>query len=590
MLSGGTCGLTADQAGDANYNAAPQVSLNVTITAASQAITGFAANPAAPTYAPNGTFSVSANGGASGNPVVFASTTPAVCSVAGSAVTMLAAGNCTLTANQAGNASYTAAPQVTLTVVIGAATPTLSWIGNLVKTVGEPTFDLPNPTSSNPAGAFSFTSSNPAVATVSGRTVTIVGPGTATLTATQAATANYVQASVSTGLSVTARPDPTRDPSVVGGLQAQVDASVRFASAQQSNIRDRLRQQRHGSGNSSSHNLALSVGGGTSGALSLAANQVLSSDNAIALPRGWALWSAGTITAGDRDGHAGSEGFGFRSDGVTVGADWRIDERFLLGVAGGFGWNDTNFDGPASRLDAEQRSVSLYGLWRHGDHLFVDGTLGWGRLDFDIKRYSATAGGAIAKAQRDGDQFYGALTVGFEGGGDRSRYTGYGRYDFSRTQLDAYREHGLGIYDLSYSSQDVDNDGVAVGVEGRYLVDTSSGVMRPYWMLEYRKALENSSDVDLNYVVMPVANDYRLGLRSYGEHSLVYGGGIDVDVSQRWKLSFLLRREHSADQEAATSLGLLLSFTPSAPSAPTAVQLTDPQSVALEGDNAATGK
>ena len=40
---------------------------------------------------------------------------------------------------------------------------------------------------------------------------------------------------------VNVRPDPTRDPGVTGLLQAQVDASVRFANAQQANIRERLR-------------------------------------------------------------------------------------------------------------------------------------------------------------------------------------------------------------------------------------------------------------------------------------------------------------------------------------------------------------
>ncbi|KRA73095.1 hypothetical protein ASD78_16040 [Lysobacter sp. Root667] len=584
MLSGGSCALTADQAGDANYSAAPQVSLNVTIAAAAQTITGFAANPVAPVYAPNGTFSVSANGGASGNPVVFASTSPAVCTVAGSAVTMLAAGSCALTANQAGNASYNAAAQATLNVTIGAATPSLSWIGNVVKTVGEPAFDLPNPTSSNPSGAFTFTSSNTAVATVSGRQVTIVGPGTATLIATQAATANYVQASVSTGLAVTARPDPTRDPGVVGLLQAQVDASVRFALAQQSNIRDRLRQLRHGSSNRSSNGLSLNVSGGRNSSLTLPAAQFVS-DDAVRLPPGWGVWTAGTITAGDREGRSGSEGYNFRSDGITVGADWRVNENFLFGLAGGFAWNDTDLTRSSSRLDADQRSLSLYGLWRHGEHLFVDGTLGWGRLGFDIKRWSDPAA-AAATAERDGTQSFGALTVGYERASERMTLTSYGRFDASRTRLDAYREFGLGIYDLSYGSQTVKNNGLAVGLEGSYLVQGSNGVFRPYWMLEYRDAISNSSDVDLNYVVAPLANDYTLGLRSYGNNALMYGGGVDLDISAGWKLSLLLRREHASGQDASTSFGLLLSFNPRAQpmSAPVSGLSDETQATAKTGE------
>ena len=69
-----------------------------------------------------GTGTVTATGGASGNAVTFTSTTPLICTVSGtngSTVTALTAGNCILAANQAGNANYAAAPEVTQTITIG---------------------------------------------------------------------------------------------------------------------------------------------------------------------------------------------------------------------------------------------------------------------------------------------------------------------------------------------------------------------------------------------------------------------------------------------------------------------------------------
>ncbi len=97
-----------------------------TVAAASQVIRAFVATPAAPVYARGGSFSVAASGGASGNAVVFASTTPAVCSVAGSTVTMLDAGLCTLTADQGRQCAvpYRRPQCACLEVAIAAATPT----------------------------------------------------------------------------------------------------------------------------------------------------------------------------------------------------------------------------------------------------------------------------------------------------------------------------------------------------------------------------------------------------------------------------------------------------------------------------------
>lgn len=79
----------------------------------------------APSVIVGGTGTVSTTGGASGNARVYASTTVAACTVNSSTgvVTGVIAGtnNCTITANQAGNASYSAAPQASQSFGIGAA-------------------------------------------------------------------------------------------------------------------------------------------------------------------------------------------------------------------------------------------------------------------------------------------------------------------------------------------------------------------------------------------------------------------------------------------------------------------------------------
>lgn len=92
---------------------------------ASQSITNFLATPANPVFG-DGPFTVSATGGDSGNPVIF-SIDPASASVCaaggtnGKTISILAAGTCTVLADQAGNATYSAAPQQSLLVEIAPA-------------------------------------------------------------------------------------------------------------------------------------------------------------------------------------------------------------------------------------------------------------------------------------------------------------------------------------------------------------------------------------------------------------------------------------------------------------------------------------
>ena len=66
-------------------------------------------------------------------PVIFSSTTPVICSVNGGTGTDLAVGSCIVAANQAGNAIYSPAPQVTQTIpIIGLFPLTLTFGDQLV--------------------------------------------------------------------------------------------------------------------------------------------------------------------------------------------------------------------------------------------------------------------------------------------------------------------------------------------------------------------------------------------------------------------------------------------------------------------------
>jgi len=439
------------------------------------------------------------------------------------------------------------------------AAPELSWIGDLQKVYGENDFELPVP-QSNSSGAFTFTSSNPAVATVSGRTVTLEGEGSTTLTATQAATPNFLAGTVAVTLVVNARPDPTLDAQVSGGIQAQVDASVRFAQVQGDNIRDRLRQVRGGT-NASNLAFAMAYAGGQGvPGLTLPVGRV--AEAALpALPEGWGLWLAGTATFGKagRNGRSGG-GFDFNTGGITLGADRAVGEQVLLGVAGSWGKQGTDFDGTPSKVDADQRSLAVYGLWRMGEHLFVDGLLANGQLDFDLTRWSEPAN-ASAHATRAGDQWFGALTFGYEHrNATGMTLTGYGRYDGHRATLDGYRERGLGIYDLGYGRQKVDNSALAVGLEGSLGIKRERLNWRPHWSIEYRSALENRGDVTMNYLQRPQGTDYVLAMRSYNDDMLALGAGMDLQLDSGWMFSLLLGHEQGRNAMRSTSIGLQVRF------------------------------
>lgn len=120
---GGTYTESATFSGDGNYsNSSSTQSNNFTITPATQTITFTTNAPTSAVY--NTSFTVAASA-SSGLAVTF--TASGACTVSGAKYTMTSgSGSCLVYANQAGNNSYKAAPQVTQTVTAAPATQTIT--------------------------------------------------------------------------------------------------------------------------------------------------------------------------------------------------------------------------------------------------------------------------------------------------------------------------------------------------------------------------------------------------------------------------------------------------------------------------------
>jgi hypothetical protein len=185
MTSGtGTCSVKYDQAGDANYNAAPQVVETVTAQKANQTI--MVTLHAPPTRVYGDHFSVAATGGDSGNPVTFSSS--GACSNSGDTFTMTSGtGTCSVNFDQAGDANYNAAPQVIESVTAQKANQTITFAPLADKTYGDPDFTVSASSDSGLTVGFGASGN----CTVSGTTVHLTGPGFCTITASQGGDDNY---------------------------------------------------------------------------------------------------------------------------------------------------------------------------------------------------------------------------------------------------------------------------------------------------------------------------------------------------------------------------------------------------------------
>ncbi len=136
----------------------------------------------------------------------YTSSNPAVASISGNVITFNAVGSTVITGVQAASGAYLAATATRTLTVAGSSPSVGSWPALTValKPFASNAFTL-TPPSSNSPGAWSYTSSDTSTVSITGDVATPLKPGSATITAVQAAAGGYgASAPVTTTISVTA--------------------------------------------------------------------------------------------------------------------------------------------------------------------------------------------------------------------------------------------------------------------------------------------------------------------------------------------------------------------------------------------------
>lgn len=194
--------LYADQSGNDNYNAAPQVTSSVIISKSSQTITGLSASYNK-TYGTDTSFNVTLVSATSGtNPLRLTSSNPTVLSISGTSpnfkATINQAGSATLYGDQSGNINYNEATQVTSSVTVNKSNNTLTIApSSFTKTYGTDTSFNFTVSATSGLTTFDVSSLDTTIFDISNVSAgnykaTIKKAGTSKISAYQSASTNYL--------------------------------------------------------------------------------------------------------------------------------------------------------------------------------------------------------------------------------------------------------------------------------------------------------------------------------------------------------------------------------------------------------------
>lgn len=440
-----------------------------------------------------------------------------------------------------------------------------------------------------------------------------VGDANFTVTATDAFGNS---GSVVLRLSILARPDPSQDPDVRGLDAAQASATRRLTGAQIENFSRRLEQLNTGAGDRSV-NMGLTMNSGLTqrgleadqrtrigGRQSFGQGQVdpdraelrsmmlinaglapapngsiggpgsgpglgdatgmgsggsnAGPGDAGSAPLGGArFWTGGAITVGERDETTNQAKFSMQSSGISMGVDFPISPTLDFGMGGGFGEERADVGSNDSRVDSSNFAGVVYGSWRPEGGVYFDAMLGFGALEFDLRR-RVGIDNSMVTGQRDGSAMFGSVGMGMDRAFSSGRINSYGRVETMNAELDAYTETGSALWALSYAERDVESLQGVLGL--RYVLThlERDSTWAPSFRFEYRREFADGGSQNLQYADWLTGPTYQVQSTGWDRSEFNTGLGLNVTTRQGWNVSSELGARFSRNQSAGT-LRMMLS-------------------------------
>ena len=240
------------------------------------------------------------------------------------------------------------------------------------------------------------------------------------------------------------------------------------------------------------------------------------------LPNDWEAWTEGSISFGKIGETSLSSAQDIDGFGITVGADRKMDEDQILGVAVRVGNTDVDVGTFGSAVDTNALSLSVYGINSLEDKNFLKHVFGVSYLDSDIVRKDE-GNTNTHNGDRQGKQVFGSLDIGREYENGDLTISSIGSIDGSYTALHSYTESGTNP--ISYNDQAIKSLMASLGVLIDRDINLENSNVKSRVNLEYGKEFTSNSNVVTNYV----SDSENFEYQADNENRDIYTAGLGFD-------------------------------------------------------------
>jgi fibronectin-binding autotransporter adhesin len=186
------------------------------------------------------------------------------------------------------------------------------------------------------------------------------------------------------------------------------------------------------------------------------------------LPK-WGAWFSGLGGFGSVGGNTNSGTLTYNLGGAAVGVDYRLDPRFLVGLAVGYSSGRQWVSGFQGNGNTDNYSAALYASFNQGG-LYVDALAGYAYSDNRMQRVMAIPGLAtrIASGQTGANQFLGQIEAGYRIGlleAAQATITPFARFQTVAVSQNGFTESGAQSLNLGVAQQNTTSVRTVIGAD-----------------------------------------------------------------------------------------------------------------------------
>ena len=285
----------------------------------------------------------------------------------------------------------------------------------------------------------------------------------------------------------------------------QARNSTKLVASQLSNIGQRMSQLRAGVSGFSVADLEI-----RSGTESLPMSMLgFQGDGAESFVSPWGFFVNGSLTSGDYDyADEVNDGFGFDSDSLSAGVDYRFSNQFVMGAALGYNQLGSN-TGAGVSMRSEGMSVNLYGLFTPVENLYLDARFSYATPDVRQTRTEAfnlidAAIDITAIGETKSKQTTFAVSTGYQFYHGTWNWSPFIGVEYVENQLDAFDEFGANGFNLFYAAQDFESLKYNLGFTLSRAISTQYGVISPQLSLQHNYEDQDNGIMEMRLINMPV--------------------------------------------------------------------------------------